>query len=202
MTVMSAATSRAPRPPTGATLRGDLDRFPLRADDVRVLSDRVVGDEDRAGRRRATAATRLAAAVIDRPELLTPAVVRRLDAALPGLVRAHVAGGADAVEAAALAALCAALGDRLSAAVCPPLQGLVRTAPPHVAVAAHVASLLVEGLTLSTQHLSDLAAIAEADPYVLAATRRRPSRVRAAALAYALAAAQHAGPGTPGAGER
>jgi hypothetical protein len=158
----------------------------LTADDVRDLAGVVAGDVSGDGTRRA-AARQLAAAAMDDPALLTPDVLRRLDVALPALLRP--AGVAAEADAPALVALCAALGDRLTRGVCPELQVLVRRADPPVAVAAHVASLLVEGLVPSRQHLADLTAVVDADPRVLAASRDRPPRVRAAALAYALAVA-------------
>jgi hypothetical protein len=168
-----APARRPPAPPPGGPVRT--------AQDVRDLAGIVTGDVRRD--RRATAARRLAALAMADPAVLTP-VVGRLDAALPGLLRS-----VDAADAPALVALCAALGDRLTPGVCPPLQALVRRADTRVAVAAHVASLLVEGLVPSRQHLADLTAVADADPWVLAATRGRPAQVRAAALAYALAVA-------------
>jgi hypothetical protein len=104
-----------------------------------------------------------------------------LDAALPRLLRCGDVG-----EVRAVVALCAALGDRLSCAVCPALQRLVREADVRLAVAAHVASLVVEGLTPSAQHLADLAAAADVDPRALGPGHGRPLRARAAVLAYAL----------------
>jgi hypothetical protein len=154
-----------------------------RADDVRVLADRVAGESHHDARWRATAAARLATVATDHPELLSDTVVRRLDAALPRLLLRAGAG-----EAGALVALCAALGDRLSSAVCAPLQRLVRDSDVRLAVAAHVASLVVEGLTPSAQHLADLAAAADVDPRELAPGHGRPLHARAAVLAYALTA--------------
>jgi hypothetical protein len=180
-------TFRTPRP--GRTsLEHRTERRPVtRADDVRVLADRVAGDGHHDRRWRATAATRLASTLLEEPAFLTPAVVELLDAALPQLLQE--AGDHDTEDdVTALAALCAALGDRLSAArVCPPLQALVRTAPPRVAVAAHVACLMVEGLIPSAQQVSDLAALTDADPLVLAGARGRAPGVRAVALTLALA---------------
>jgi hypothetical protein len=147
-------------------------------DDVRTLTDQVTADTPW----RATAATRLAALVTREPALLTEPVLRRLDAVLPDLLRS-----ARATDVRALVALCAALGDRLSPAVRAPLQALVRGGDARVAVAAHVACLLVEGLVPSAQHLDDLTAVADVDPRLLAAGRTAPPRERAAALAHALA---------------
>jgi hypothetical protein len=161
-------------------------RPPPSADDVRVLTDRVVGDGVHDACWRATAATRLAAAFNDDDTLLTPGITRALDERLPGLLLAATATGPDAGP---LSALCAALANHLSEAVCPPLQSLVRHAPTEVAVAAHIASLLVEGLTPSAQHLSDLMNLVEVDVRLLHTTRGKPLPTRAAVLAYALAVA-------------
>jgi hypothetical protein len=197
---MSSTTFLTPPPVRGIPR---LLRPAARADDVRVLADRVVGDAVHDVRWRAMAATRLAAAVLEDPASLTPAVARRLDERLPGLLgTADLAGTPDAGP---LSALCAVLADHLSQEVCRPLQSLVRHAPTRVAVAAHVASLLVEGLTPSAQHLADLAAIADADPGPPYAARRRPLRTRAAVLACTLVASgdtiPDAGPPRAGYGE-
>jgi hypothetical protein len=148
-------------------------------DDVRALVDRLT---DAAPAPRVTAALRLAALVADAPDRLAPVDAARLDAVLPRLLR-----DAPGSDTPALVALVAALGARLSPAVCPPLQTVVRHAQAPLAVAAHVAALLVEGLVPSAQHLADLTAVADANPEVLAASRGRPAPARAAALAYALA---------------
>jgi hypothetical protein len=183
VTVTSVTTFREP-PPTAA---GDHDfprRRPAPGADVRVLTERVAGESHHHAHWRATAAARLATVATDHPETLSDTVIRLLDAVLPRLLRS-----AGPREAGALVALCAALGDRLSPGVCPPLQRLLRDADVRLAVAAHVASLVVEGLTPSAQHLADLAAVADVDPRALSPGHRRPLHVRAAVLAYALAVA-------------
>lgn len=209
MTTKTVTTFRVP-PSTDYRFGDQPDPWSaVRPDDVRVLTDRVVGDGNHDARWRAAAALRLAALVLDGTDAVpgTPiqrirvrtadavpvAVVRRLDAALPALLRS-----AEPAEAASLTALCAVLGDRLSHDVCPPLQELVRRAAPPVAVAAHVASLLVEGLGPSAQHVADLTAMADPDPEIVAAHRHCPTQERAAALACALAVAdRRAGGRTP-----
>ena len=178
---MTVTTFRVPPPAATDARDRPWSRPAPRADDVRVLADRVAGGRIHDARWRATAAARLAMVATDHPELLGDPVVRRLNAALPRLLR-----GGDTGEVGALVALCAALGDRLSCAVCPALQGLVREADVRLAVAAHVASLVVEGLTPSAQHLSDLAAAADVDPRSLGPGYGRPLHARAAVLAYAL----------------
>src|SRR5690242_3560225 len=105
----SVTRFRSPAPVTRAHGPQPAPRGVPCTDDVRVLTDRVSGEATHDDRWRSTAALRLAAVIIDRPELLSPPELRRLDAALPRLLRA--AGPADA---GALVALCAALGDRLS----------------------------------------------------------------------------------------
>jgi hypothetical protein len=199
VTPKTVTTFRVPPTPAHRSRRAE-PWAAARTDDVRVLTDRVVGDGHHDARWRATAALRLAALLLDgtggvprihiqrthvRPVDAVPmGVVRRLDAALPALLRA-----AGPEEAAPLIALCAVLGDRLSKGVCPPLQDLVNHGAPPVSVAAHVASLLVEGLAPSAQHVADLTALADPDPDVLAAHRHGPAADRAAALAYAIALA-------------
>ena len=186
MTPATVTTFPKP-PPTPHPSRDHADAWAAaRLDEVRLLTDRVVGDGHHDARWRSAAALRLAGLVLDGTVAVPAAVVRRLDAALPTLLRS-----VDPAAAAPLTALCAVLGDRLSKDVCPPLQDLTRRAVPPVAVAAHVASLLVEGLEPSTQHVADLTAVADPDPDVLAAHRHGPGVERAAALAQAIALADH-----------
>jgi hypothetical protein len=201
VTAKTVTTFRVPPPAVHRSGRADPSSA-ARPDDVRVLTDRVLGDGHHDARWRAIAALRLTSLLLDgaggappihvqrtraQPADAVPGgVVRRLDAALPALLRA--AGPADATP---LIALCAVLGDRLSKGVCPPLQELVLHGAPPVSVAAHVASLLVEGHAPSVQHVADLTAIADPDPDVLAAHRHCPAADRAAALAYAIALADH-----------
>jgi hypothetical protein len=179
VSVMSATTFPTP-PPHRA-----VPRAVRQAADARVLADGLAGGTLHDARRRAQAAAHLAAALLEDRSGLTPAVARRLDDRLPGLLRA--ADRAGTPDAGPLSALCAALAGHLSPGVRRPLQSIVRHSPTRVAVAAHVASLLVDGVTPSAQLLADLAATAEVDPGPVFAARRRPLRTRAAILAYTLA---------------
>lgn len=81
------------------------------------------------------------------------AQLRRLDVRLPSLL------ASDPAAAAAATAVCAALGDRVRADVRDPLMRLEQADDPRMAVAAHVAGLLVGGVYVSEQHLIDMAAV-------------------------------------------
>jgi hypothetical protein len=118
------------------------------------------------------------------PAIPLPGVhVRMLDERLPGLL----ASASDA-DVAALVAVAATLSQRLSQEVRLPLHQIARRPEDQLSLAAHVATLLVEGMSPSETHLTDLATMAGPDA-AASMTRRRSRRARAMALVHALARA-------------
>ena len=105
---------------------------------------------------------------------LTAVQVRQLDRQLPGLLASSYR------EAAAAAAVCAALADRLGPQVRPALHDLARSTDPRLAVAGHLAGLLAAGMPVSEQHLLDLGAVAGVGPLA------RGGSVLGTALAFVL----------------
>jgi hypothetical protein len=165
---------RDPRPRTAA-----------RRPDLFALADDLLADGS-AGQRTGPALLLAATLVSGYPATPLPAaLLRRLDAALPGLLESSPPR-----DLRALVALCAALSDRLSSAVRGPLRALATHADASLAVSAHLTTLLLEGMSLSESHLVDLAAVAGADAVALVTPRRHSTRVRAMLLAQALADGQ------------
>lgn len=135
--------------------------------------------------RRPQAALALADALVATyPAVPLPAIhLRRLDAACPDLLE-----GPTPAHVASAVAVCAALSGRLTSPVRTPLRRLLGSEDPRLAVAAHLTTLLVEGLVLSAQHVQDLLAVIDSDAAAERADLRSP-RARAVAVVPRLARA-------------